>query len=144
MTYSQKVIWTPLPAGLNSSNGKLRLSVHVAPRLESTDSSTTTLDNWNDRKAWPSQIGSPAITFGVAFGDGTTSGWLPAVQAQIVSAAPRLDLWQGIFTGKKLGDYFNKTTEDWVNARRIINGLDKANLIAGHAKKFYGAISYTT
>ena len=51
---------------------------------------------------------------------------------------------QGIFTGKKLGDYFNKTTEDWVNARRIINGLDKANLIAGHAKKFYGAISYTT
>jgi predicted chitinase len=51
---------------------------------------------------------------------------------------------QGIFTGKKLSDYFNKTTEDWVNARRIINGHDKANLIAGHAKKFYSAISYTT
>ena len=51
---------------------------------------------------------------------------------------------QGIFTGKRLADYFNKTTEDWVNARRIINGLDKANLIAGHAKKFYSAISYTT
>ena len=51
---------------------------------------------------------------------------------------------QGIFTGKKLADYFSKTTEDWVNARRIINGLDKANLIAEHAKKFYSAISYTT
>jgi putative chitinase len=51
---------------------------------------------------------------------------------------------QGIFTGKKLGDYFNKTTEDWYNARRIINGTDKANLIATHARKYYGAISYTT
>lgn len=50
----------------------------------------------------------------------------------------------GTFTGKKLSDYFNKTKEDWVNARRIINGTDKAQLIAGHAKKFYAAISYTT
>lgn len=50
----------------------------------------------------------------------------------------------GTFTGKKLADYFSSTSEDWVNARRIVNGLDKANLIAGHAKRFYAAISYTT
>ncbi|HEX8735125.1 MAG TPA: hypothetical protein VF721_07390 [Pyrinomonadaceae bacterium] len=49
----------------------------------------------------------------------------------------------GTFTGKKLSDYFSATKEDWVNARRIINGTDKANLIAGHAKNFYAAISYT-
>jgi putative chitinase len=49
----------------------------------------------------------------------------------------------GTFTGKKLADYFSPTKEDWVNARRIINGTDKANLIAGHAKNFYAAISYT-
>lgn len=49
----------------------------------------------------------------------------------------------GTFTGKKLGDYFNESKEDWVQARRIINALDKANLIADHAKKFYSAISYT-
>jgi len=49
----------------------------------------------------------------------------------------------GTFTGKKLGDYFNGAKADWVNARRIINGLDKAQLIADHAKKFYAAISYT-
>jgi predicted chitinase len=49
----------------------------------------------------------------------------------------------GTFTGKKLADYFSATKEDWVNARRIINGTDKANLIAGHAKNFYAAISYT-
>lgn len=51
---------------------------------------------------------------------------------------------EGIFTGKKFADYFSPTKEDWVSARRIINGLDKANTIAGHAKKYYGAISYTT
>ena len=50
---------------------------------------------------------------------------------------------QGSFTGKRLRDYFNPAKEDWVNARRIINGLDKAQLIAGYAKEFYAAISYT-
>lgn len=50
---------------------------------------------------------------------------------------------KGSFTGKKLGDYFNETRADWRNARRVINGLDKADLIAGHAKQFYAAISYT-
>jgi putative chitinase len=50
----------------------------------------------------------------------------------------------GSFTTKKLSDYFTNTREDWVGARRIINGKDKANLIADYAKKFYGAISYTT
>jgi len=49
----------------------------------------------------------------------------------------------GTFTGKKLADYFSPTKEDWVNARQIINGTDKANLIAGHAKEFYSALSYT-
>ena len=50
----------------------------------------------------------------------------------------------GLFTGKKFGDYFYKTKEDWFNARRIINRLDKAPQIAAYAKKFYGAIGYTT
>lgn len=49
----------------------------------------------------------------------------------------------GTFTGKKLGDYFNPTTDDWVNARRVVNGTDKANLIAGYAKKYYATIAYT-
>lgn len=49
---------------------------------------------------------------------------------------------EGWFTGKKLSHYFNATKEDWVNARRIINGLDKANLVAGYAKKYYAAISH--
>lgn len=52
-------------------------------------------------------------------------------------------MMKGWFTGKKLGDYFNKTKEDWVNARRIINGMDKAQLIKDYAIKYYAAISYT-
>ena len=49
----------------------------------------------------------------------------------------------GWFTGKKLSDCFSATADEWVNARRIINGLDKANLIAGYAQRYYAAISYT-
>ncbi len=49
----------------------------------------------------------------------------------------------GFFTGKKLPDYFNKNTENWIEARRIINRLDKAEMIAGYGKKYYAAISHT-
>jgi putative chitinase len=50
----------------------------------------------------------------------------------------------GLFTSKSLSDYFNQTTEDWVNARKIINGLDKAQAIAMYGHNFYSALSYTT
>jgi hypothetical protein len=53
-------------------------------------------------------------------------------------------MYQGLFTGRKLSDYFNKAEEDWIEARRIVNGLDRAKPIAGYAKTFYAAISYTT
>lgn len=46
----------------------------------------------------------------------------------------------GLYTGKKLNDYFNATTEDPINARRIINSTDKAALIASYWKKFYEAL----
>jgi putative chitinase len=50
----------------------------------------------------------------------------------------------GDFTGKKLGGYFSSGKDDWVNARKIINGLDHAGAIAQYGHKFYAAISYTT
>ncbi len=53
-------------------------------------------------------------------------------------------MMKGTFTTKKLGDYFSPEQEDWVNARRIINGRDKAHLIADYAQRYYAAISYTT
>ncbi len=42
---------------------------------------------------------------------------------------------KGVFTGRGLGHYFTATSCDPVNARRIINGLDQAQLIASY---FYG------
>ena len=46
----------------------------------------------------------------------------------------------GAFTGKRLSDYIGKGRRDYVNARRIINGIDKAQLIAGYAEKFRAAL----
>ncbi|MER8734243.1 hypothetical protein NKH28_31345 [Mesorhizobium sp. M1227] len=50
---------------------------------------------------------------------------------------------EGLFTGRGLPDYFDGSKADWVNARRIINGKDKADLVASYALKYYAAISYT-
>lgn len=47
----------------------------------------------------------------------------------------------GDFTGKSLENYFNETKDDWVNARKIINGTDKAELIADYGKKFFTALN---
>lgn len=46
----------------------------------------------------------------------------------------------GWFTGVGLPKYFNATVEDPVNARRIVNGTDRADLIAGYYRKFKPAL----
>lgn len=53
-------------------------------------------------------------------------------------AAPILvdGMLEGWFTGKKLSDYITLTKSDFVNARRIVNGTDKASLIAGYASEY--------
>lgn len=43
---------------------------------------------------------------------------------------------KGIFTGRKLTHYLTEDKTDYINARRIINGTDKASTIAGYAKRF--------
>lgn len=47
---------------------------------------------------------------------------------------------KGMFTGKKLDDYITDEKCDFVGARRIINGTDKAALIAGIADAYLDAI----
>lgn len=46
----------------------------------------------------------------------------------------------GLYTGKKLSDYFNSTVCDWKGARRIINGQDCADKIATYSKMFLLAL----
>lgn len=53
-------------------------------------------------------------------------------------------MMKGTFTGKKLSDYLSGVKQDWKNARRIVNRLDRAQLIATYAISYYRAISYTT
>lgn len=47
---------------------------------------------------------------------------------------------KGMFTGRKLSDYFGQIENNPVGARAIVNGKDKAKLIAGYHKNFLDAI----
>ena len=60
----------------------------------------------------------------------------PDISAQIMIKG----MTKGFFTGKALSNYFNEKVSDWVNARKIINGLDKAVQIADYAKIFYNGL----
>ena len=46
----------------------------------------------------------------------------------------------GDFTGKKLSDYIKPGSVDYVNARRVVNGTDRANEIADYAKRWERAL----
>ncbi len=46
----------------------------------------------------------------------------------------------GLYTGKQYSDYLDGETPDYVSARRIINGTDQANVIAGYAHEFEKAL----
>ena len=48
---------------------------------------------------------------------------------------------EGMFSGKKLADYIHGDVCDYVGARRIVNGTDRAKLIAGYANAFLDALT---
>lgn len=56
----------------------------------------------------------------------------PKIAAKIAVAG----MTRGLFTGRSLDEYINAMRCDYVGARRIINGTDRADLIAGYAKAF--------
>lgn len=51
------------------------------------------------------------------------------------------DMIKGSFTSKKLGDYFDGDKANPEGARAVINGTDKAKLIAGYYKNFLDSIN---
>jgi len=60
-------------------------------------------------------------------------------KALIPSVATKIIFYgmeHGSFTGRKLSHYINDKKCDYKEARRIINGTDKASLIAKYARKF--------
>lgn len=60
----------------------------------------------------------------------------PEIAVQILIKGMML----GTFTGKKLSDYVHLAKSDFVGARRVVNGMDKAELIAGYARDFNAAL----
>jgi hypothetical protein len=63
-----------------------------------------------------------------------------ALEPALAAAIMFLGMSEGWFTGKELSDYLNASRTDWTNARRIVNGTDKAATIAGYAKAFHAAL----
>jgi putative chitinase len=67
-----------------------------------------------------------------------------ALNPEIAAKILRSGMQEGWFTGKKFSDYLpgagRATTGQYARARYIINGSDKAQQIAGHAKAFEAAL----
>ena len=59
-----------------------------------------------------------------------------AKDPQLAFAIMTIGMHQGVYTGRKLSDYITSTKSDYVNARRVINGTDRAAEIAGYARDF--------
>ncbi len=60
----------------------------------------------------------------------------PEVAARILVIGMR----DGTFTGRKLSDYINGNQVDFFNARRTVNGTDRADLIASYAQAYLQAL----
>lgn len=77
------------------------------------------------------------LKVGVPLQDYPDRAMEPGIAARIMFAG----MSEGWFTGKKLSDYEGGGGEyDAINARRIINGTDKAKTIAGYYRSFLVAL----
>ena len=57
----------------------------------------------------------------------------PSIAGKIIC----IGMTKGLFTGVGLNDYFDSSKADWTNARRIVNGLDKAAEFGNRASAIY-------
>jgi predicted chitinase len=49
---------------------------------------------------------------------------------------------KGLFSGRKLSNYFTDSKHDFYNARKIINGLDRAGLVQAYAEKYWETLMF--
>jgi putative chitinase len=63
-----------------------------------------------------------------------------ALELDIATDILFLGMRDGWFTGRRLAEFFEGGKADWVGARRIINGQDRAALIAGYGEAYAEAI----
>jgi hypothetical protein len=94
----EKIIWTTLPNGF-SSDGRLRVSLHVAPRLRNADGSDTPrkLGDFPTFANWPVRVND--FRFAVEFQNGPTVEGVPEGLADPA-------LWQILFPkGTRVGPH---------------------------------------
>jgi putative chitinase len=89
---------------------------------------------------WKENYGRAGEALGLDLVANPEQAMEPAIASAIMFAGMR----EGWFTGLKLGDFFSGNREDWRNARRIINGFDKADLIKSHALAYQAALNPAT
>jgi putative chitinase len=51
-----------------------------------------------------------------------------------------IGMTEGLFTGRKLGQYIGSGVADFHQARRVVNGLDQATKISDRAQQYYSVI----
>ena len=76
---------------------------------------------------------------GFTISDATKSIYLnpaKALEKENAYVAMVYGMQKGIFTGRKVSRYVNAVKTDYYNARRVINGTDKAAKIAAYAEDF--------
>lgn len=66
-----------------------------------------------------------------------------ALDPEVAKKVIIFGMYDGDFTGKRLGQFFTDTLTDWYNARTIVNAHDRAGDIAGYAEKFVNALTST-
>jgi hypothetical protein len=81
---------------------------------------------------WKKNYDMAGKALGINLSDVPSQALEPEIAFQILT----LGMFQGWFTGKKLADYITLDKTDYVGARAIINGKDRAGLIAGYARNF--------
>jgi len=88
----ERVIWTALPRGIGE-DGRLRISVHVAPRLRNSDGSDTPrkLGEFPAFEVWPARVNT--FEFEVQFQGGPSAKGIP-------ETATDPNLWKILFPGK--------------------------------------------
>ncbi len=77
----------------------------------------------------------------LGFGGRLLANYDLALEPDIAAKILVQGMVSGWFTGKRLATYIGPTKHDFVSARRIINGTDKAALIAGYAEAFLTAFT---
>lgn len=81
------------------------------------------------------------VLLGVPLADDPDLALDPTISKRIlVEGVTRGVSQKGDFTGKALEDYIHGDVCDYVGARRTVNGTDKAELIAGYARKAEAAL----